>query len=298
LLFLAVFTRPARADLTSEFVRSLDWLIDSSDLVVVVEVGQRGGKTFANTEAVLKGPAQPGLAGWPPADLAGIVAGLPRGRRLLVFARAGRGRALDVRGLVCLSKGPRLKGRSLEDARYVAVTGPMAERARQGVCAALTKTGEVLTEPDQVLRLVRARLARGSRVPADCDRDRVELPYSGDEYGGTYHCTNTPWDTNNVIHHVLVPWEPEYEKALLDELRRARGAAKAAVARQLANYRTAETAAALKACLADDFVMKAVVNGSPRACYPVREAAAESLRRIGHVPGPEPRPGARRKRGR
>src|SRR5262249_29886623 len=142
-----------------------------------------------------------------------------------------------VRDVICLSEdaGPLPAGTSLEAARYIAVAGGLNAKAKQGVCAALTRSGKLLTSPDQVLGLVRQRIARGSRLPADCDRERVERPYSDDEYGGVYRTVDTPFDSNEAIHHVLVPWEPEDEKGLREALRRAVGLSKATVAGQLAN---------------------------------------------------------------
>jgi hypothetical protein len=66
LLYLTTFALSARADLTSVFVPSLEWLIDSSDVIVVVEVGQEGHEKVTKTEAVLKAVDQRRLRDWPP----------------------------------------------------------------------------------------------------------------------------------------------------------------------------------------------------------------------------------------
>jgi hypothetical protein len=117
----------------------------------------------------------------------------PPRRRLLVFARYGKDNSFRVVKAICLSK----------DAG-----------AEHWVCPVLTKDGKLLTSPEQMLNKVRKRIADGSRVPADCDRERVELPYSDDCYGGKYISPGTPWDSDQEIYHVLVPWVPKKEKSL------------------------------------------------------------------------------------
>jgi hypothetical protein len=282
----------ARADLNSYFVRSLEWLTDSSDVIVIVEITQSSSHKIATTQTVIKGPAQSRLQGWPHSALATFVAELPRGRRLLVFGRLGKGGTPQVVDLICLGEDRKpLSGDALEAARYVAVTGTLKAKAKQGVCAALTKHGDLLINQDQVLRLVHQRLAQGSRVPPDCNRERVELSYSYDDYGGVYHSPGTLFDSNEAIHHVLVPWEPEYEKALLEELARGSGSAKVGAARQLANYRTPAAIAALQACLNDSLVVMAEKDGSQVLLYAVRVTAYQSLCRLGvDVPEPNLRP--------
>jgi hypothetical protein len=290
----AAFAPLARADLYSAFVSSLDWLTDSSDVIVIVEVARTGNRKVVRTATVLKGTDHVRLKGWPPAELVRLVAELPEGRRLLIFGRLDRHKTPRIRDLIALSEDAKLPpGVSVEAARYIAVTGGLDAKAKQGVCAALTKEHDLLTKPEQVLRLVRKRIAQGSRVPADCDRERVEHSYSGDDYGGSYRATGTPFDTNEVIHHVLVPWEPEYEKGLREELRRAHGPARVVVARQLANYRSRETIAALKACLDDEFVATKKENGALVSFYALRAAAYQSLRRLNvDVSRPQLRPDA------
>jgi hypothetical protein len=281
LILATALAAPARADLYSSFVSSVEWRIDSSDVIVVVEVAQTGRQKTAKTEAVLKSVRDCKLKDWPHPDLVKLVAELPPGRRLLVFCRYGKDKVPHIRDVICLNEDTKLpRCQSLEEARYLAVAGSVEGKAKQGVCAALTKEGKLLTKPDQVLTLVENRIAQGSRVPADCDRDRVEQPYSGDVYGGGYYRCNSPFDTNEVIHHVLVPWEPEFEKDLLETLGLSTGASKVAVVRQLANYRSPETIAALKACLEDTFVGTKSVMGVEIRTFAVREAAYESLRRV------------------
>ena len=53
LLIAAAFPPAARADLSSDFL-PLDWLIDSSDMIVVVEVTQADERKITKTEAVFK----------------------------------------------------------------------------------------------------------------------------------------------------------------------------------------------------------------------------------------------------
>ena len=127
-----------------------------------------------------------------------------------MFGRIGKDKAAGLRDVVCLDHSALPpQGKSWAEVRYAAVMGGMESRARLGVCAALNRRGELLTRPAQVLSLVRARLARGSRVPPDCDRERVERPYSGDTYGGSFSGGDTPFDSNEVMCHLLVPWEAE-----------------------------------------------------------------------------------------
>jgi hypothetical protein len=293
LVVASTLASSARADLDSYFVRSLEWLTDSSDVIVIVEVTQSANKMVAKTQTIIKAPAQARLQDLPHGELNKLVADLPPGRQVLVFGRLGKGGTLRVVDGICLREvtHPPLRGDALEAARYLAVTGSLKDKAKESVCAALTKHGTLLVKIEHVLSLVQQRIAQGSLVPADCDRERVERPYSDDDYGGVFHSPGTPFDSNTAIYHVLVPWEPEYEKALHEELRSGNGSSKVVAARQLANYRSPESIAALKTCLHDTFVRLEEENGSQVPVYAVRAAAFQSLRRLKvDVPEPNLRP--------
>jgi HEAT repeat protein len=270
-------------------VCSLEWLVDSCDVIVAVEVVQAGDRKAARTDAVLKATAQPRSSDQQRAAVDKLVAELPRGRRLLVFGRVGKDQALTVRHAIWMSADEPKRARSLEDARYAVLFGLLLKDATASrVCAALTNDGKLLTEPEQVVRRVQRRVAEGSRVPADCDRERVERPHGGDYYGGAHFCPGTPFDSNELILHVLTPFEPRDEVTVRRWLRRARGAERVAAARMLANFRSPETVAALKTCLDDDYVTTHEERGVRVRCFAVREAAYESLCRLGvHVPQPQ-----------
>jgi hypothetical protein len=281
LVLATAFAPSVRADLYSDFVKSLEWLTDSSDVIVIVEITQQDIQKVARTVTVLKAAGGRKLKDCPHSELTRLAAELPGGRRLLIFGRFDRDNAPPrLLNLICLSEAPPPKGMTLKEAQCQAATSPTTDKAKLGICAAVNRQGQLLTRPAQVLDLVKKRIAQGSRLPPDCDRERVAKPYGGDEYGGRWR-SGSECDTNEICYSVLAPWEPEDAKELLAELRRVPGKSKVTVARQLANFRTAKTILALRACLEDDFVEEQEEKGARVSVYAVRAAAYQSLRKLG-----------------
>src|SRR5687767_3701581 len=89
-LLAVAFVPAARGDLSCDFIRSLDWMIDASDVIVIVEIQQQGKQKLAQTVKVLKTTGNRKLKNWPQTELADLAAKLPAGRPLLIFGRYGK----------------------------------------------------------------------------------------------------------------------------------------------------------------------------------------------------------------
>ena len=88
---------------------------------------------------------------------------------------------------------------------------------------------------------------------------------------------------NSIIYLLLVPFDPEFKKELLSQLKSTIGYERYAAARDLRHYKDQEVIAELKKCLTDDHIDELPVDptkkGSPtKRYYAVRRAAYELLR--------------------
>jgi hypothetical protein len=280
-LVLAVvvgFTLPGRAaaDTYMYSVYSLEWLTDASEVVVLASTagarpaGTDKAATLRDVEQVLKGKFEkpyPAIA-----NFAGVVAG--EGRALLFLRRTEKA-GLAVHYVVYLNKhAVPAKDRPAYFAGIIpqfhdSSAEPMAFRDTR--CVAIDKALNVLSDPDAVVKLVAARAK--AKPGADADGFYTFL---GDE------CLAQ----TDVVYRVLRPFDPEYRKDFLKQLGAESGYDRYSAVHNLSRYKDREVVAALKNCLADEFVLELRVNpdraDSPRKrFFAVRKAAYDTLRAWG-----------------
>lgn len=280
-LVLAVvvgFALPGRAaaDTYLFSVYSLEWLTDASEVVVLASTagakpaGADKAATLKDVEQVLKGKFEkpyPVIA-----NFAGVVAG--EGRALLFLRRTEKA-GLAVHYAVYLNKhAVPAKDRPAYFAGIIpqyhdSSAEPM--RFSDTRCVAIDKALNILSDPDEVVKLVAARAK--AKPGADADGFYTFL---GDE------CLVQ----SDILYRVLRPFDPEYRKDFLKQLSVGNGYERYSAVYNLSHYKDPEVVAALKKCLADEFVMELRVNperaDSPRKrFFAVRKATYDTLRAWG-----------------
>ncbi|HUR55084.1 MAG TPA: hypothetical protein VMZ71_13205 [Gemmataceae bacterium] len=280
-LVLAVvvgFALPERAaaDTYMYSVYSLEWLTDASDVVVLAHTagarpaGADKTATLKDVEQVLKGKFEkpyPAVA-----NFAGVVAGESRA---LLFLRRTEKAGLAVHYAVYLNKhAVPAKDRAAYFAGIIpqfhdSSAEPMSFRDTR--CVAIDKALNVLSDPDAVVKQVAARAKAKPGAGAD-----GFYTFLGDE------CLVQ----TDIVYRVLRPFDPEYRNDFLKQLTAGSGHDRYAAVHHLSRYKDREVVAALKNCLADEFVMELRVDpgraDSPRKrFFAVRKAAYDTLRAWG-----------------
>jgi hypothetical protein len=275
----------ARADVTSESVVSLEWVVDSSDYiarVTVTEWNDPGSNTrpprLVRTVRFLKNMDGDRVPEW--SDISGpILTGA--WKDVLMFGRKDPDWR-TVRLVRCIFLTPHiLPTKAGEQAELLQKIIPYREgvRGSEYKCAAIDKHGIVMTDPQRVVEAVAARIRLKPttyRNTAGLHRGMVEAMA----------------DTETVFH-LFVPYEPEYRRGFLNNLDDPHTWTRYGAAIHLAHYNDPEVVAALKQRLDDDGLAQ-LANSRGESTYSVRKAAYESLRSLGvDVPRPilDPPPG-------
>lgn len=271
------FAGRASADTYLYSVYSLEWLTDSSSLVVVATVkhdGNTGAKNakvqIKEVERALKGTVDKKLP-----EIANVSKVLTAGgeNRAILFLRPSADpKVLEVTYVVYLNKH---KVPAKDRAAYFAGLIPQYHDSsaepmnfNSALCVAVDKNGTVLSTPDAVIKLVEARAKAHPKRTIDGFYN-----YLGDD-----QLLNS-----DVIYRVLAPFDPEFKKDFLKHLENKNGWTRYHAIPNLTRFKDAESITALKKLLADDFVAEVRVDpersDSPRKqFYVVRKAAYEALR--------------------
>ena len=250
---------------------SLEWAVDSSDAIVTAVI-PRGRKDF-RLETVLKPVGQMDV-NWPPSDkerLAAIEELYRPGDEVLLFLRfdeAGKSSHIyHYFPLISLDDPRRSIG---SDKFYYSLPETMDSTtkmytARRSTHAgfwhlSVDKEGRTVKDHKDLLRRVKARIAAGSRVPSDCDREAVERTES--VYGGFF----VYWPLESGLSAaefpmVLVPAEPEFREYYFRPAERGLRS----ISPSLENYRDAEVIMKLKETLEDRTVSERAYRVSSKA---------------------------------
>jgi hypothetical protein len=282
---LAVPDRAA-ADVDSYCVYSLEWLVDASQSVQLVTVVRgddpgTGGPTarVKRVERVLKAAGEtPEPAA---ADLSAAVRAAGEHRVLLFLRPAPKKPTPEVLSVIPLDtwrvpvnpaeRAAAFRGAIPEGFGRPRMTG--SER-----CVAIDRTGRVLVDPNEVIRVIERRAREHPKRVTDAGF----LAPRGEEL-----------EDQNSIYFVLAPFDPDEREVFLKQLRSPSGIDRATAAGCLAHYPDAAVIAALKDCLTDDYHNAQLVadgpGGQPRTAevYVVRRAAYGSLRKL-NVDVPKP----------
>jgi hypothetical protein len=254
LLILAPFVclawnQQALADLDQFPDRSLEWLVDTSDVIVIATVQGSGSDEELRIDQWLK-PQGGSDEISPPTEIGGLISQGSRplgklrrplresGDRLLLFARHDSEHGSRVHHLIYLRaaavsppesgsykdacRGIYLQARS---ALYSEESSPNAKR----VCAVLNMYGEILVDPEFVVESVKHRVATGPTVPTGAEVAKLENFFNteaSEAFGGFYAGSlslndYTPWAdswSGNDCHCILVPPEPRFMNAAFSEL--------------------------------------------------------------------------------
>lgn len=258
-------------------VYSLEWLTDASEVVVLASTvgakpaGTNKAATLGEVKQVLKGKFEkpyPVIA-----NFAGVVAA-DKGRALLFLHRDEKAR-LAVHYVVYLNKHEvPAKDRPAYFAGIIpqfhdSSAEPMSFRDTR--CVAIDKALNVLSDPDAVVKLVAARAKAKPGVDAE-----GFYTFLGDE------CLVR----TDIVYRVRRPFDPEFRKELLKQLSSKSGYERYSAVHSLRHYKDREVVAALKSCLADEFVTELGTDparaDSPRKrVFAVRKAAYDTLRAWG-----------------
>ena len=198
----------AMADLGTEFEPSVEWLVDASDAVVVARIveGTWNEKqnlllTTYQVTKVLKGnelvqPEQKVVD----ASIRGQV-----GESVMLFLRS------DEDGLSAFNASS-----GFRSARKVAIwdTDKPEVHNRLKKCLAYDKEGAIISDSEELIRIVEARIHSGDRVPADCDFRAVQQrrSFRGGFYvrsGFAEYRLDNGWE---FTLDLLVPPDPEYRE--------------------------------------------------------------------------------------
>lgn len=283
-LGLAICVGHIRADLYSRHVSSIDIDVDTCDAILVVKIVKSGTDGKAEIESVLKPAGQTDKAAWALEGVKPHLKDLEAGQRLILLAwkkmdlypREGKKYKVHYDFIPLNDDIARLPDKKTRLERcFYAVDN---HEKPYGDCAVLTRRGQVLTEPKEVLDYVAQRIKSPAPWPADRKRD-LSAEYGGFEIG----VADCPIDDLfETVNHIMVPPDPEYREEALRQLSSKEGNERTNAARRLRNWHDPQVIAALKKCLADDFVS---LSGSPlnygKKFYLVRYVARQSLEAMG-----------------
>ncbi len=282
-LGLSLWASVSQADLYSRYVFSIEWLIDTSDVIASVKVVRGGENGKVELEDILKPVERTDNIAWITDDIVHKLKDLKTGHRILILAEKQKGKKAVYLYISLTENALRL---STDEARLNAYFFAVFNlESPQEVCAVLTKHGTLLTDPKQLLSHVRKRLK--SPAPQYWERGDSELDNGFTETPGC------PVDINETINHITVPPDPEYREKSLRALAGKNGTERKEAIWRLRFWNDAEVVNALKKCLNDDYVEKVWItetgSGSvQRNSYVVRNIAHRSLQKIGvNVPQPK-----------
>ena len=236
----------ARADLEQYPVRSLEWLVDTSDVIVVATVEGPREREKLCVDRWLK-PVNRGADVLAPSEIDNLECttctpfskfqpARESGDRLLLFARVDDDHQSRVHFLVYLQKAavrPPPSGSYQEACRVIYQRATLAlydsEGEAERMCAVINMHGEILVDPEFVLETVEQRVAAGPTVPPDAEVAKLErffqveaaTAYGGFYVGGLVLDDFVPWADSggNDVHLILVPPEPKFQSAAFAALR-------------------------------------------------------------------------------
>jgi hypothetical protein len=277
-LLLAVPGRAA-ADVDSYCVYSLEWLVDASESVQLVTVRRGEGKPavrIQRVEQTLKGAKDaPGLEN---VDLSEAVRTAGEQRVLLFLRTSPQKTSSELLCVIPLNKW-KVPEKAVERATAYREAIPEGfgrpRTTGSDRCVAIDRTGRVLVDPDEVIRVI--------------ERRAKEHPKRIDE-AGFLAPRGQELEDQNSAYFVMAPFDPIEEEAFLKQLHSPSGLERAKAADYLGHYPRARVIAALKQSLTDDFHNAQQVDGQSHTAeiYIVRQAAYESLRKLNvNVPKPE-----------
>ncbi|MEN6449529.1 MAG: hypothetical protein ABFC96_03475 [Thermoguttaceae bacterium] len=180
----------ALADVPGVDESSLEWLVDSSDAIALVEVSTTGQRSTQVIKPHKLLSAQTNLKEDAPSS--GVLFFREKAGHLEVFY------FVDFSTKYTLKDDPPWK-------KYLAVD----------------KVGHVISTREELIRRIRERIKAGSSVPVDCDRDAVEEGKSirgGFRIHGGYHEMDDGSRSDTIYFELLVPADPEYRKAAEEAL--------------------------------------------------------------------------------
>jgi hypothetical protein len=266
----------ARADVYSYYVSSLESLTDASTVIVlgtVVREKAAGAKEatthLKGVERAVKGTAD---KPFPAIENLSRIVKAPGENRVLLFLRpAAKPPALEVDYIIYLNK--HTVPANADRAGYYRSLLPHHTSAWEPKsfhsthCIAVEKTGNVLIDPESVIKAVEARVKlHPKRVSDEC----------------FYAKRGQQLEDNESDYNVLVPYDPEFRKDFLEELGSDHGWYRYVAVLHLSHYKDDEVIAALKKCLTDDYVCELRIKpddpGRPKPYFAVRRAAYEALR--------------------
>jgi hypothetical protein len=269
-------TNRAKADLYSYYVSSLEALTDASSVIVVGTVVREKAADAkqATTRLTKVERAVKGTAGEPfPAieNLSQIVTARGENRVLLFLRPAAKPPALEVHYVIYLNKHTLPKNQD-RAASYRSLlphhTSAWEPKSfHSDLCIAIEKTGNVLIDPEVVIKAV---------------EERIKLHPKRVSGEGFYAKRGEQLEDSESDYNVLVPYDPEFRKGFLAELHSEHGGARYLAVEDLSHYEDDEVIAALKKCLTDDYVCELRAGpdgrGRPKPYFAVRKAAYEALR--------------------
>ena len=296
-VFLCLFTPlVALADTYSFYFRSLEWAVDTSDFIVEATVvcqqdpqTKKWQTTVEKVHRVLKpvaGKSVPAID-----DLSEAVITANGRNKVLLFAfRNEEKKTVSLYYCIYLNKheapGPAEKHKA-----YYQDLLPGQDSTSEPMqfyhdkCIAIDKNGEILSDPGKVIERVEQRIKLNPQAATE---------------KGSFNTKVASFEGSDD-YNLAVPFDPEFKKDFLKELRSERGWWRYEAAFYLSNYKDDEVIAALKQCLGDTYVGKLRIEFDGQAAKPnqlkefyiVRKAAYESLRKMGvNVPKPELEPPA------
>ena len=271
-------TNRASADVYSYYVSSLEALTDASTLVVLGTVQRKGTTTLKDVERAVKGTADkpfPAIE-----NLSKVVTAADENRALLFLRPAAKPPALEVHYVIYLNKHtipPKADKVAYYQGLFPQHSSAGEPKSFHGSrCAAIDKTGNVIIDPDAVVKAVEARVKLHPKRVSD---------------DGFYAKHGEQLEDNESDYNVLVPFDPEFKKDFLKQLGSKSGWDRYIAAQRLSHYKEQDVIAALKKCLDDDYVAELRTNADPekrKPYYAVRKAAYEALKAWDiDVPRPE-----------
>jgi hypothetical protein len=274
MLSLAV-AAPIHADVEAYDVQSIESLTDSSEFIVQASVvRQRINKTdqwetrVEKVDRILK--SVDGSTAPPFSDVSGIT--VDGTNRVLLFGCRSRDRkSASLTYCIFLNKWavPAKKEERTSAYQGIHTVSGQKEPFSNSRCITIDKEGNVLVEPAKVIEAVEKRVKRDARRVSDA---------------GHFVTRGQLLEDPASIYYVLVPFDPEFKKDFLRDLRHNDGWTRYTAARNLSHYKDPEVIAALENCLDDSFVDVAGNDPTRKRRYFVREAAFASLKSMGVNP--------------
>lgn len=265
---------PIHADVSSFYVQSIEWLTDSSELIVEASVVRRRINNtdqwetrVAKVSRILK--SVDGMGALPFSDVSDIT--VEGTNTVLLFGIRNKDRkSATLMYCVVLNRWA-VPEKPVERTRaYQGIHGYTSAGQKESFhnkrCIAVDKEGNILVDPAKVVEAV--------------DR-RVKLHPKRFSNAGRYLKRGHLLEDSESDYNVLVPFEPEFKKEFLRDLRNDNGWTRWRAACYLAHYEDPEVIAALKGCLDDSYVSEDKDSPKLTPRYMVRKAAYEGLKSMG-----------------